>query len=83
MSLTYSTKYSDKRKTLGLIVERDKSVVVLAPTGTSQETVDVFVNKRSFGSSKKSIIPPSSASPNQRLHLSLEKLYPTWAKIIN
>ena len=48
MSLTYSTKYSDKRKTLGLIVERDKSVVVLAPTGTSQETVDVFVNKKKF-----------------------------------
>ena len=48
MTLTYTTKFSDKRKTLGLVVERDKSVVVLAPTGTSSETVERFVEKKKF-----------------------------------
>lgn len=46
MTLSYTTKYSDKRKTLGLVVERDKSVVVLAPSGTSSETVERFVEKK-------------------------------------
>jgi hypothetical protein len=46
MTLTYTTKFSDKRKTLGLLVERDKSVVVLAPQGTTPETLDAFVEKR-------------------------------------
>ena len=63
MSLTYSTKYSDKRKTLGLIVERDKSVVVLAPTGTSQETVDVFVNKKKFWLFEKINYSPKFGEP--------------------
>lgn len=63
MPLTYSTKYSDKRKTLGLIVERDKSVVVLAPTGTSQETVDVFVNKKKFWLFEKINYSPKFGEP--------------------
>ena len=63
MSLTYSTKYWDKRKTLGLIVERDKSVVVLAPTGTSQETVDVFVNKKKFWLFEKINYSPKFSEP--------------------
>ncbi len=46
MTFTYQTRYSDKRKTLGLVVERDKSVVVLAPIGTKDSTIDQFVNKR-------------------------------------
>lgn len=46
MTITYKTKYSDRRKTLGLIVERDKSVVVLAPKGTSESDIDHFVTKR-------------------------------------
>lgn len=48
MTLNYTTKYSDKRKTLGLVVERDKSVVVLAPNGTSQETIEDFVERKKF-----------------------------------
>lgn len=46
MALTYTTKYSDKRKTLGLVVERDKSVVVLAPSGTSDERIERFVERK-------------------------------------
>lgn len=48
MTLSYTTKFSDKRKTLGLVVERDKSVVVLAPKGTSNETIERFVEKKRF-----------------------------------
>jgi predicted metal-dependent hydrolase len=47
-TLTFTTRYSDKRKTLGLLVERDKSVVVLAPKGTSDNAIDQFINKRRF-----------------------------------
>lgn len=46
--IAYTTKYSDKRKTLGLVVERDKSVVVLAPSGTSQDKLDDFVQRKKF-----------------------------------
>jgi len=46
MTVQYTTKYSDKRKTIGLVVERDKSVVVLAPTGTDQEKIDSFVDQK-------------------------------------
>jgi predicted metal-dependent hydrolase len=48
MTLTYTTKFSEKRKTLGLVVERDKSVVVLAPKGTSDSTIELFVEKKKF-----------------------------------
>ena len=48
MTLTYTTKFSKRRKTLGLVVERDKSVVVLAPKGTSKTTIDNFVEKKKF-----------------------------------
>lgn len=48
MALAYTTKYSEKRKTLGLVVERDKSIVVLAPTGTSREILDNFIERKKF-----------------------------------
>lgn len=48
MTLTYTTKFSAKRKTLGLVVERDKSVVVLAPKGTPDSTIALFVEKKKF-----------------------------------
>jgi predicted metal-dependent hydrolase len=48
MTLTYTTKFSEKRKTLGLVVERDKSVVVLAPKGTTDSTIELFVEKKKF-----------------------------------
>lgn len=48
MTLTYTTKFSEKRKTIGLVVERDKSVVVLAPKGTNDSTIQLFVEKKKF-----------------------------------
>ena len=46
MDLTYTVIYSDKRKTLGITVERDRSVVVRAPVGTSSETIERIVNRK-------------------------------------
>lgn len=61
--LNYTTKYSHKRKTLGLVVERDKSVVVLAPTGTSREVLDAFVEKKKFWLFEKINYSPKFGEP--------------------
>lgn len=45
MELDYKIVYS-KRKTLSIHVERDRSIVVLAPEGTSPEKIDSIVDSR-------------------------------------
>ena len=45
MSINYSVVYS-KRKTLSIIVERDRSVVVRAPINTSEEQIAKEIEKR-------------------------------------
>src|SRR5947209_3419717 len=45
MNLEYSVIYSS-RKTLGITVERDRSVVVRAPHGTPQDKIDSIVEKK-------------------------------------
>jgi predicted metal-dependent hydrolase len=45
MSIDYSIVYS-KRKTISIIVERDRSVVVRAPLNTSKELIENEINKR-------------------------------------
>lgn len=45
MEITYSIKYSS-RKTISIIVERDRSVVVRAPLNTSEDLIRKEVNKR-------------------------------------
>ncbi|MBL7794546.1 MAG: M48 family metallopeptidase [Saprospiraceae bacterium] len=64
MTLQYTTKFSEKRKTLGLVVERDKSVVVLAPNGTSRETLDAFIDKKRFWLYEKINHTPKFGDPN-------------------
>lgn len=61
--MNYITKFSDKRKTLGLVVERDKSVVVLAPKGTSESTIEGFVEKKKFWLFKKINHSPKLGEP--------------------
>ena len=46
MKLDYAVIYSSKRKTLTITVERDRSVVVKAPTGTSPEKINAIVESR-------------------------------------
>ena len=45
MEITYSIVYSN-RKTLSIIVERDRSVIVRAPVNTSKDTIAREVEKR-------------------------------------
>ncbi len=45
MGIEYSVIYS-KRKTISIIVDRDRSVLVRAPLSTSKETIDLEVQKR-------------------------------------
>jgi predicted metal-dependent hydrolase len=47
MSADYSVVYS-KRKTVSITVERDRSVVVRAPVGTSDEQIERLVLEKSF-----------------------------------
>jgi predicted metal-dependent hydrolase len=47
MNLNYSIVYS-KRKTVTIIVERDRSVVVRAPIGTPAEKIDQLINQKSL-----------------------------------
>ena len=47
MLIDYTIKYS-ARKTISIIVERDRSVTVRAPLDTSPELIDNEVNKRKF-----------------------------------
>jgi predicted metal-dependent hydrolase len=63
MTLEYTTKYSVKRKTLGLVVERDKSVVVLAPSGTSREILDDFIERKKFWLFEKINYSPKFGEP--------------------
>lgn len=47
MSAEYSVVYS-KRKTVSITVERDRSVVVRAPVGTSDEQIERLVREKGF-----------------------------------
>ncbi|MBK7052381.1 MAG: M48 family metallopeptidase [Rhodoferax sp.] len=46
MNLTYTTVRSAKRKNLTITVERDRSVVVLAPVGATDEAIDRVVQSK-------------------------------------
>lgn len=47
MQIEYSIKYSN-RKTLSIIVDRNRTVVVRAPINTSKELIEKEINKRKF-----------------------------------
>lgn len=63
MIVNYITKFSERRKTLGLIVERDKSITVLAPTGTSNEVLDNFVEQKKYWLFEKINFSPKFGEP--------------------
>lgn len=47
MDIHYTVKYSD-RKTLAIIVERDKSILVRAPKGYDESKIEDAVNKKRY-----------------------------------
>lgn len=44
--MEYIIKYSKKRKTLNITVERDRSIVVTAPEGTNEEKIKAIVDHK-------------------------------------
>lgn len=65
MQIDYSIQYSN-RKTLTIIVERDRRVVVRAPMNTSKELIEKEVNKRKFLIFKKIHHPQKYQTPRPR-----------------
>jgi predicted metal-dependent hydrolase len=65
MQIEYSIKYSN-RKTLSIIVERDRSIVVRAPMNTSKEVIEKEINKRKFLLFQKINNPQKYESPKPR-----------------
>ncbi len=46
MKIEYEIKYSSKRKTLGISVERDRSVIVYAPKNLPKEKIEALVKTK-------------------------------------
>lgn len=53
MKINYRTVFSQKRKTISLIVERDKQIIVHAPLNTPEDTIEKAVNSKKFWLYKK------------------------------
>jgi predicted metal-dependent hydrolase len=62
MEMEYEVIFSDRR-TLGLTVERDRSVVVRAPSGTSPERIEEFVQARKQWIIEKQAHPQKYRAP--------------------
>lgn len=65
MQIEYSIQYS-VRKTLSIIVERDRSVVVRAPLNTSKEVIDREISKRKYLLFQKINHPQKYQTPKPR-----------------
>lgn len=65
MQIEYSIQYSN-RKTLSIIVERDRSVVVRAPLNTSKDVIEKEVIKRKFLLFQKINHPQKYETPKPR-----------------
>lgn len=65
MNIEYTIKYSN-RKTLGIIIERDSTVVVRAPLNTSSEAIEREIEKRKFNIYQKINHPQKYEKPRQR-----------------
>lgn len=48
MQVEYQTVFSNKRKTISLVVERDKTIKVYAPEGTSEEKLKSAIDNKRF-----------------------------------
>jgi len=62
MDIEYKIIFSD-RKTLGLTVERDMTVVVRVPSGTSSKRIEGFVQKKKFWIKEKQSHPQKYRPP--------------------
>lgn len=65
MQIEYSIQYSN-RKTLSIIVERDRRVVVRAPLNTSKELIEKEISKRKYSLFQKINHPQKYENPKPR-----------------
>jgi len=65
MQIEYSIQYAN-RKTLSIIVERDRKVIVRAPLNTSTEVIEKEISKRKFLLFQKINHPQKYESPKPR-----------------
>jgi predicted metal-dependent hydrolase len=65
MKIEYSVQYSN-RKTLSIIVERDRRVVVRAPLNTSKELIEKEISKRKYLLLQKINHPQKYENPKPR-----------------
>lgn len=65
MEIEYSIRYS-KRKTLSIVIERDRSIVVRAPLNASKEIIEKEINKRKFLIFQKINHPQKYETPKPR-----------------
>ena len=67
--LTPEIKFSNRRRTIGLTVERDRQLVVYAPTGTSDDTIQAILHQKRHWIQEKLAHPQKypAASPAQVL----------------
>jgi len=65
MQIQYSIQYSN-RKTLSIIVERDRSVIVRAPLNTSREVIEKEISKRKLLLFQKINHPQKYETPKPR-----------------
>ena len=55
--MVYEIEYSNRRKTVGILVERDRRVIVKAPEGFPASRIQEIVEKKKIGLKKRSMIP--------------------------
>ncbi len=55
--MVYKIEYSKRRKTVGILVERDRRVIVKAPEGFPASRIQEIVEKKKNGLKKRSMIP--------------------------
>lgn len=55
--MVYEIEYSKRRKTVGILVERDRRVIVKAPEGFPASRIQEIVEKKKIGLKKRSMIP--------------------------
>ena len=84
MKLDYNVIYSSRRKKLTITVERDQSVVVKAPAGTSQDKIAQLVESRkqwlyekiNYSPKYQTLVPPGKELVNGESLLFLGRNYP-------
>lgn len=67
--MVYEIEYSKRRKTVGILVERDRRVIVKAPEGFPASRIQEIVEKKKIGLKKRSMTPTNILFSHVRRNL--------------